>query len=336
MGFPPIVREVLRTRLKGKSRAREGETIFWREKDYLHGRTVDAGVILLKTRGCYWAHSGGCTMCGYVYHSGEVAQEEILKSFSEATKELGEVEYLKIFNSGSFFDSNELSPETREKILVIASETNAKRVQVESRPEFITHEVVRQAVESFSGEVEIGIGLESADDRVREICINKGFSFEQFRRAVRICRESGARVKAYILIKPPFLSEAQAIEDAVNSAVLAYSAGATRISLNPLNVQRHTLVDELFIRGEYSPPWLWSVVEVIKRIKLRLPDVTVVCKPSGAGRARGASNCRKCSSKVARAIEEFSVTQDVGKLSSLDCECREEWRLKLIYEEAVN
>jgi hypothetical protein len=37
----------------------------WAGKDTIHGKTVDAFVIILKTRGCSWAHNSGCSMCGY-------------------------------------------------------------------------------------------------------------------------------------------------------------------------------------------------------------------------------------------------------------------------------
>ena len=38
----------------------------WTEKDLLDGKVVDAWVIIFRTRGCYWAHASGCSMCGYV------------------------------------------------------------------------------------------------------------------------------------------------------------------------------------------------------------------------------------------------------------------------------
>src|SRR5437879_13199552 len=44
----------------------------WTEKDILHGKVVDAWVIIFRTLGCYWARASGCSMCGYV---NDVAQE---------------------------------------------------------------------------------------------------------------------------------------------------------------------------------------------------------------------------------------------------------------------
>ena len=37
----------------------------WREKDLLDGKIVNAFVLILRTKGCYWAKKSGCLMCGY-------------------------------------------------------------------------------------------------------------------------------------------------------------------------------------------------------------------------------------------------------------------------------
>jgi len=334
MGAPPIAREIAEIRKVGLEKARMLEKpLAWKEKDHLSGREVEAGVIVLPTRGCFWAHRGGCSMCGYIYDAGEITQERVYKNFEEALGRLEGVEYLKLFNSGSFFDTQEISEETRERILSLLEERGVQRLQVESRPEFITSSAVEHSWSLLRGQLEVGIGLETINDSIRQKSVNKGFGREEFSKALEICRGRGVKVKAYLLIKPPFIPERLAIEDAVSSAREAFRLGADRVSFNPVNVQKYTLVEKLFQAKDYSPPWLWSVVEVLKRAKES--NRVVISKPSGAGKARGASNCRECSDRVARAIERFSLTQDRSQLEGLDCRCREEWRLKLMYEEAV-
>ena len=37
------------------------------------------------------------------------------------------------------------------------------------------------------------------------------------------------------------------------------------ISVNPMNIQRGTIIDRLHRHNEYRPPWLWSLVEMIKQ-----------------------------------------------------------------------
>ncbi len=303
---------------------------FWKETEYLKGEQVPAGAVILPAGTCHWAARAGCYMCGY---SGMEKRSPALtgsggaiKILERALDELGEVEYLKIFNSGSFFDERQISAETRREIYELVSSRGVLRLQVESRPEFVTSEKLEEASELLAAELEVGIGLESASDYVREVFINKGFSFADFSEAVERCRRRGVRVKAYILVKPPFMSEAEAVEDAVESGLAAARAGATRLSYNPVCIHRGTLVERMFLRGEYSPPWLWSVVEVLRRVKRRL-SLPVVCHPTGSGGRRTPRNCRRCTSQVASAIREFSATQELEVLE-LSCECRERWKLE--------
>ena len=37
----------------------------WIEEEVLDGEVVEAGVVILRTRGCYWSIKEGCSMCGY-------------------------------------------------------------------------------------------------------------------------------------------------------------------------------------------------------------------------------------------------------------------------------
>lgn len=316
-----------------KTQGRE-KVVYWRERDYLDGE-VRAGVVILPTRGCAWGLAGGCSMCGYVYDSAGIAQEDVYNQFTDALERLGDIEYLKVFNSGSFFDYRELDATTIERLFAAVNKKEVKRVQVESRPEFLTKEALDRAKEALKAELEVGIGLETSSDYIREHCINKGFTLSDFKRAAKLCRTSGVDVKAYLLVKPPFLSEREAVEDALTSAIDAVKLGASRISFNPTAVHRYTFVEYLWKRREYSPPWLWSLVEILRRSreKIRAP---LLCHPTGAGKIRGPHNCGKCDSEVYKAIVDFSATQDdehLEKLRELSCECMEVWRAQLELEQ---
>jgi hypothetical protein len=301
------------------------ESRSWREREYLHGPT-NAAVILLPTLGCRWGREVGCSMCGYVYDAPrEITQEEVLSEFRRALEEVQGVPYLKIFTSGSFFDPSELSEESQKEIAsAIASLGGVERVQVESRPEFLSRAALERMKEALGAELEVGIGLETARDRIREECVHKGFTRAAFQRALRICRQTEVPVKAYLLLKPPFLTEREALQDAVWSTLEARKMGVSRVSLNPMNVQRGTLVEFLWRRREYRPPWLWSALEVLRRAK-REVDIPLLCHPTAAGKARGPHNCGSCDREVAEALREFSTTQDAALLEGLECECRGEW-----------
>ncbi|MEM2991231.1 MAG: archaeosine biosynthesis radical SAM protein RaSEA, partial [Halobacteria archaeon] len=242
-----------------------------------------------------------------------------------------EVKVVKLFTSGSFLDPLEVPAEARNHILAALGE-KIEKVIIESRPEFVKQEVVlecRTLVKQF----EIAIGLETSSDKIRIENINKGFSFEDFIKAAKIARECGAAVKAYLLLKPPFLSERAALEDAIKSIEDAANYVDT-ISINLCNVQRGTLVQELFLNKSYRPPWLWSAIEALRRGREILSNEKVlICGPVAAGFKRGPHNCGKCDSAIAASIKEFSLKQDVEIFKNLHCECIETWKKVLELED---
>lgn len=322
----------------------EPKTKSWIEEDYIesHGR-VRAKVIIMPTEACSWAWKSGCAMCGYSYEYSEKSDEELLNEFKEELKksDANGFDYLKIFNSGSFLDEREVSENLRKKIIREVSKLEIKRLQVESRPEFVQEKKLKSILDELKSdiELEIGIGLETSNDFLRKL-LNKGFSFNDFKRACEICRDNGVIVKAYLLFKPPFLKEIEAIEDCISSALDAEKAGAARVSINPMNIQRATLVEKLWEKGEYSLPWLWSIAYALKEIKSK-SKATLICMPTAGGRKRGAHNrCygkNNCNNRVLKAIREFSLTQELSHLNEIfekeKCSCYYEWQ-DFLYSEA--
>ncbi|HXZ23388.1 MAG TPA: TIGR01210 family radical SAM protein, partial [Methanomassiliicoccales archaeon] len=103
---------------------------------------------------------------------------------------------------------------------------------------------------------------------------------------------------------------------------------------NPLNVQNGTEVERLWKRGNYRPPWLWSLVEVLREGK-KLTEARVFSSPSGAGSPRGVHNCGKCDADVINAIKRHSFTQDVREFDGLECSCKRTWKAQLELQDAM-
>ena len=174
---------------------------------------------------------------------------------------------------------------------------------------------------------EFAIGLETANDLIRQNIIRKGFTFQDFIDAAKTVHDRSGKVKAYLLLKPPFLSEGAAIRDAIISAKAARQH-ADILSLNLCNIQRGTVVERLWEHGEYRPPWLWSAVEVLKNV-----SYPIICDPVGAGARRGPHNCGECDDAIAMAIRGHDLTQDPGIFDDLDCKCKVAWQKVVELEE---
>jgi radical SAM enzyme (TIGR01210 family) len=304
----------------------------WSEKDVLKGKIADAYVIILRTRGCSWALSSGCTMCGYfndsIFH--DISNEDLLAQAEVAVQQYHHEPIVKIFTSGSFLDPSELPVPVQQKILSSFNGT-AEKISVESRPEYVTQKNLQALKETVSfQEFEVGIGLETSNDVVREKAINKGFSFKQYQQAVSVLKHQNINVKTYVLLKPPFLTEKESLNDCINT-IKDLGPSTDLISLNPTNVQRHTVVEYLWKKNQYRPPWLWSVVEILQQSK-DLTDAFMKCDVVGGGSNRGAHNCGVCDKSVLHALEQFSLTQDTKVFQDLSCSCQEQWRDQLDLE----
>ena len=298
----------------------------WKEKDTVNGKTVNAMVVIMRTNGCAWAKKGGCTMCGYRSASlREVTEEDLMHQVDQALSRYDGEPFVKIYTSGSFLDDDEITPAVRERIF--KDFENTERILFESRPEFITSEVLSK----LPKKVTIALGMESCDDEILEKSINKGFTSADTEKAGMKIKTAGLSVRTYLLLKPPYLKEYNAIEDTVASIAFA-DRFSDEISINPVNVQRGTLAERLWKKGEYRPPWIWSLVEVLKRCSGKT-KARLISSPSGGGTKRGVNNCGECDQKVLEAIEHFSFSQNRDDLS-VQCECISSWK-RYIEKEAM-
>ncbi|MEF8813985.1 MAG: archaeosine biosynthesis radical SAM protein RaSEA [Halovenus sp.] len=319
-------------------RARKDETYdpreptrVWLDEDNTPDGVYDSLTIILNTGGCRWARAGGCTMCGYVAESvegGTVAHDALMTQVEkclahereQADERAGQI---KIYTSGSFFDEREIPANTRAAIAETFADRD--RMVVESLPDFVDAGKIADFTDRGI-QTDVAVGLETATDRIRRDCVNKYFAFSEFEAAADEARRVGAGVKAYLLLKPPFLSESEAREDMVDSVVRCSAVdGCHTVSMNPTNVQRHTMVEDLYFGDGYRPPWLWTVTDVLERTADE--DVLVVSDPVGHGSDRGPHNCGECDDRVQRAIKDFNLRQDASVFEQVSCQCERTWQV---------
>lgn len=317
--------KILEVRRKAKPPRRPPQPKTWTEEDVISGKVVDVFVIILPTRGCSWALSGGCSMCGYSLESGglETTGEDVWKHFESAFEKYEGQPFVKIYTSGSFLDSKEVPPDVRENV-INSLIGKAKRLLFESRPQYVTEDALASLPDGIS--YELAIGLETASEFVAEYSINKGFNFSDFRKASELARSNGVKIRTYLMLKPPFLSEREAINDVLASIEKA-APHSDCISINPINIQKFTLVERLWKRREYRPPWQWSLVEVLEKGAplAKEAGTRLVSTPSGGGSRRGVRNCGKCDSRILDAVSRFSLSGNPEDLPKFSCGCQREW-----------
>ncbi len=324
---------------------------YWIKEDRLLSKRGKEFMIILRTKGCSWAlgDSGGCSMCGYIGDSNinYVESNNIINQFDYAMDkkrdEIAAAEedfVLKIFNSGSFFDDEEITEEVRTHIYEeIEMNNRIKEVVVESRVEYLEEDKLKAMRNTLKDKyIEIAIGLETVDDYFRNNYINKGLLFDDFLKAVELCKKLNLGIRVYLLFKPPFLNEQAAIDDCINSVNKLIDLKVDTISINPINIQKGSYLEYLWYQNRYRPPWFYSLIKALKKIFINKKDeipVRIISDPSGAGTKRGIHNClkRECNENMLSLLRSFVLTQKIEELVKEvpECECYLQYKLKKFY-----
>jgi len=312
--------------------ATEPATVYKTPEILPDGTHCTAATVIFRTRGCVWWWKSGCTFCGYFNDvRDDVTADDLFAQWDEAKRRLDDFEgcsMVKVYTSGTFFEDRENPPEWQEAILRETHERGLDLV-IEAQAQMCTPEKIAWVAERHPG-CTVAIGLEAYDDTVLRFHVNKGFSTKQWHRSIDMLRENGLRVKTYLLFKPPFMSEGDALQH-TSKWISQVAPLSDDVSVNPMNIQKRTIVERLFRNREYRPPWLWSLVEMLEQVHddVSKAGARIIVHPTAGGRIRGAHNCGACDMDIVAAIERYSVSADIGEFAGLDCDCKRVWRTEV-------
>lgn len=303
----------------------------------LRGSVVQRVVLAIPGQGCslFRRPQGGCLHCGLFSDgiiSPETDQEQVISAFADNLNrhDFSKTPVLCIYVPGSFLDDQEIDPESRRAIIsLVAQKTKIKKVIFESLPQFITAAGIGELKSVLADkEIEIAIGLDSSDDQIRDLCINKSFSLRTFEHACALLQRLQIRFSAFALLKPPFLTEQESISDTIRTVQYAFNKGAAAVSIEPNTVQENTFVWKLFRKKMYRPPWLWSILEVIRQLppgkESRIGGIVVYPRA-----VKSAHNCELCTAGIWQKIQEYNLKQDKDIFTGLDCNCKNQWYKEL-------
>src|SRR5580692_2917503 len=248
----------------------------------LGGQPTKRVIIYLRSSGCTWAigrrrdngvlvYRPGCLDCEHsvadtTYGTPISAKHYIGQFMREYQKyDFDNSPILCLYNEGNFFNELELPAEARREILrTIGADKRIKRLILESLPEYITDDILVETKTLLGGiELELGIGLESANPKIRSLCVNKSYSLAIFEKVSPRVRKH-CRLLSYVLVKPSFLTEKEALDDSIETVKFAFRVGVDAVSIEPISLGTYTMASYLNRVGLYRPAWLWTVLEVAK------------------------------------------------------------------------
>ena len=212
--------------------------------------------VFLTNRECPWR----CLMCDLWRHTlpetvphGAIPEQVENALATDRLAVPGEpARWLKLYNAGSFFDPRAIPTGDLPRLARQASAF--ERLIVECHPGLVRDDPILQ----FRAELgpvtrlELALGLETSHPGVLER-LNKGIDLAAFRRAADWIRRHGLDLRVFVLVKPPFLDEAEALEWACRSIEFAFDCGASTVSLIPTRAGNGAL-EWLAARGEFAPP----------------------------------------------------------------------------------
>jgi radical SAM enzyme (TIGR01210 family) len=297
----------------------------------IDGKPIERVILILRGCGCEWANkkNGGCSMCGHLAGSSkgkDIPIEDLKKQFDTTMDQYDFRRYpmLCLYNGGSFLNEKEIPITLRRYLLRrIAAIPHIKRLIIESRLDYINDEILDE-IESLLPDttVEIGVGLETADDVIRDLVLNKGVTTSDLREMGKKFRDRKIKLLAYVLLNPPFLTESEAIADTIDTIRFAADIGADIVSIEAVSIQHLTLVSFLAEAGFYKTPWLWSIFEIVKQthqqgLEIRIGGFEFFPIPK-----EFTSNCSICNEEMIYRIQEFNKTNDLSILQDLSCRDR--------------
>ena len=213
------------------------------------GEVVSVATIFLTNRECPWR----CLMCDLWRNTltESVPPGAIPAQMDFALASLPPARQLKLYNSGSFFDPRAIPP---DDLPAIAERVRSfERVIVECHPALIGEPALRFR-DLLHGKLEVAMGLETAHPEVLAR-LNKRMTLDQFASAADLLHAHNIALRVFILVKPPFLDEAEALDWARRSLDFAFDCGATVASLIPTRSGNGAL-EALAEHGAFSPPKL--------------------------------------------------------------------------------
>jgi len=193
-----------------------------------------------------------CLMCDLWKHTLARGQSVpgVAGQVETALRAIPDVAHVKIYNAGSFFDSQAVSSEDRTRIARLVC--GRERLIVECHPRLIDRRCAEFADAISPVELEVAMGLETIDPFVLSR-LNKGMALSDFDHAARLLDDFGVAMRAFVLLGLPGHFAAESVEWARRSLWHALEQGASYGVVIPVR-PGNGIVDRLEREGRYVRP----------------------------------------------------------------------------------
>lgn len=287
--------------------------------------------VVFYTQACRWSQCLGCNLPArmsskHVGFRDLMAQVDALLAEPEVQGRRFALHKVIVSNNGSVLD--EVTFSSTALIYLIAQLNlhlpNMAVLSLETRVEYVdTAELEFLARALAEGEtptqLELAVGFEVFDDRLRNVVFRKGLERARFEAMCAMLGRYGFRLKCYFMLKPvPGMTDVESVED-VHCAIDYLSdrsrqyGVAINLHLNPTYVAYGTALERHFVAGEYCPPRLSDLGRAALHAEGKSLTVFLGLSDEGLA-APGGSFIRAGDESILAALEDFNRTQDFNRL----------------------
>ncbi len=227
-----------------------------------------------------------------------------------ALARLPEARHGKLYNAGNFFDAQAIPAADLPRIAELMA--GFASVLVECHPRLVDARCV-EFRDSLRGSLGVAMGLETIHPEVLPR-LNKRMTLADFERAARFLTDHGIAARAFVLVRPPLLDEAEGVEWAVRSVEWAFRVGVECCTLIPTRGGNGAM-EELRSTKLFDNPPLRSLEEALARCLGRggrvfadLWDIETLAK------------CPACGPARIERLRQMNLSQVVSARIECDCE----------------
>lgn len=267
---------------------------------------VPVATIFLTNRECPWR----CLMCDLWRNTlrEKVPIGAIPAQIDHALARLPAARQIKLYNSGSFFDRQAIPI---DDYAAIAARLNSfEHLIVESHPALLGDDCLKFR-DLLKGRLEVAMGLETVHPEILPR-LNKRMTLEQFSMAAEWLAKNQIDLRAFILVKPPFMDKEEALRWAERSLDFVFECHASVASLIPTRPGNGAL-DALAAGGEFSSPRM-ETLEAAAEYGLSLKKGRVFADLWDLQRV---STCLCCYDDRRKRLNEMNLSQSFR--SPVDC-----------------
>lgn len=324
-----------------------------KKERYSHGFRWKLGI---NTNPCIQSRKGKrCVYCGFLNYRNPISPLEVGQVFNEVFKssDLSDIHRLELYVSGSFFDDEEVSFDSRLEVVKSVKESEIKEVVLESRPEFITERNLESLVNIIDGKrITIAIGVETMDDKIRNK-LSKGFSTKDLTTSLGRIAQAGMRVQAYLLLNPPAINnDKNAIIDIIGSSKEIINLASKMncpliLALQPFFLAKNSIVaEDPSQENPVRPPWLYTIALTLRLLdNIRsvmepnlhiilgneIDNVDPVLVPSNYA---SDGNVCPCTRRIKKYLREVNISREkmleiVHRILESPCSCKRIWESEI-------